>query len=98
MAEVKTKKENTETPIEEAVQKPKKDDYVLFKAFKDEGNYKDDIVVGINGKIYTIQRGVEVKIPLKVYEVLENAEKQRGVANNIIEDFEKRNREVIAVI
>lgn len=43
---------------------------VPFKAFKDNGRYKDDLDVGYNGKRYVIKRGVEVMIPRAVAEIL----------------------------
>ena len=58
---------------------------VDFYAFKDNGKYKDDIKVLLNGKTYIIQRGVHVKIPRKVYMVLKNSEKQDLSTANLIE-------------
>lgn len=38
------------------------DDYVELCLFRDGGKYKDDVLVGINGKMCQIKRGVPVKI------------------------------------
>lgn len=43
---------------------------VPFYAFKDDDKYKDDITVGVNGRVFRIKRGVEVMIPRYVYNVL----------------------------
>lgn len=43
---------------------------VPFYAFKDGEKYKDDITVGVNGKITRIKRGEQVMIPRYVYNVL----------------------------
>lgn len=69
-----TKKETIEE-VKEEVKEPK-DELVEFYAFKDNGKYKDDIVVGINGKFLRIQRGVRVKIPKPYYDVLMQSQEQ----------------------
>ena len=43
---------------------------VPFYAFKDNDKYKDDITVGVNGKMYRIKRGQQVMVPRSVYNVL----------------------------
>lgn len=48
---------------------------VKIKLFKDNGKYKDDVFVGLNGRNYQIQRGVEVEVPEGVAEILELSEK-----------------------
>ena len=46
---------------------------VSIKLFKDNGNYKDDVFVSVNGRNYQIQRGKTVQVPRCVAEVLEQA-------------------------
>ena len=58
---------------------------VPFEAFKDNDKYKDDITVIVNGKIWRIQRGVEVMIPRYVYNVIKQSEKQDLAATNFAE-------------
>ena len=58
---------------------------VPFRAFKDDGRYKDDIFVSVNGKRYQIKRGVEVMIPESVYEVLMNSQVQDQAAFSLME-------------
>jgi hypothetical protein len=49
---------------------------VPIKLFKDNNKYKDDVVVGVNGKTWRIMRGVEVMVPRFVKNVLDNSEIQ----------------------
>lgn len=58
---------------------------VPFKAFKDNDKYKDDLVVGVNGKTYQIQRGISVMIPRFVYQVIANSDKQDLETSQFIE-------------
>lgn len=48
--------------------------------FYDGKAYKDDVVVNVNGKAWMIKRGVPVKVPRFVKEVLENSYAQDKVA------------------
>ena len=57
---------------------------VPFYAFKDSGKYKDDIVVGVNGRIWRIKRGEQVMIPRYVYEVIANSMDQDGKTADLI--------------
>lgn len=59
---------------------------VKFRAFKDDGRYKDDIFVAVNGKRYQIKRGVDVMIPESVYEVLMNSQIQDQAAYRLMEE------------
>ena len=36
---------------------------VKLKLFKDNGQYKDDVFVAVNGRTFQIVRGVEVEVP-----------------------------------
>lgn len=53
---------------------------VTVKLFKDNGRYKDDVFVAVNGVGMIVPRGIEVKIPRKYAEVLKNSEKQASFA------------------
>lgn len=73
---------------DEVVMKSEKEywnERVPFKAFKDNGKYKDDLVVGINGKLWRIQRGVEIMIPRNVREVIYQSMDQDAATANLIE-------------
>lgn len=69
---------------------------VPFFAFSDSEKYKDDIVVGINGYNYQIQRGKHVMIPRFVYDAIIDAERQRMLADknsqNLIDSFMNESR------
>lgn len=56
---------------------------VPFRAFKDDGEYKDDLVVIVNGKTFQIQRGKTVQIPRYVLYAIKNAERQKAYAASI---------------
>lgn len=58
--------------------------------FKDGEHYQDDVFVAVNGKSYLIQRGVEVKLPYFVAEVLENSQLQEQAAKKIVQDIRER--------
>ncbi|HJB58781.1 MAG TPA: hypothetical protein H9771_03825 [Candidatus Faecalibacterium faecipullorum] len=49
---------------------------VRIKLFKDNGRYKGDLFVSVNGVNYKIRRGVEVEVPRSVAEVLEHSQRQ----------------------
>ncbi len=51
-------------------------DLVEVRLFKDNGKYKDDVFVAVNGKSFQIKRGVTVKVPRYVKEVLDSSLKQ----------------------
>ena len=49
---------------------------VRIKLLKDNGRYKGDLFVSVNGVNYKIRRGVEVEVPRAVAEVLEHSQRQ----------------------
>ena len=49
---------------------------VTVKLFKDNGKYKDDVFVAVNGERYQIQRGVPVTVPRYIAAVLEESMRQ----------------------
>jgi len=53
---------------------------VCVKLFKDNNKYKDDVFVSVNGVGMIVPRGVEVKIPRKYAEALQNSEQQNSFA------------------
>ncbi len=60
---------------------------VKFMLFADNDKYKGDKFVGVNGKSYLIKRGVEVEMPLEVYEVLKNSNEQMMYAQKVMDDL-----------
>lgn len=53
---------------------------VLIHLFKDDDRYSAPVFVGVNGDSYLIQRGMDVKVPKAVAEVLEHSIKQDAEA------------------
>ena len=49
---------------------------VRISLFQDNGRYKGDLFVSVNGVNYKIRRGVEVQVPPEVAEVLEHSQMQ----------------------
>lgn len=49
-------------------------EYVEIRLFKDGDKYKDDVLVGINGYMCRIKRGVAVKIKRRFAEVIAQSE------------------------
>jgi hypothetical protein len=62
---------------------------VKIRLFKDNRSYNDDVVVGVNGRMFQIQRGVEVEVPECVAEVLRNSEKQDQHAITLMGDLQQ---------
>lgn len=56
------------------------DGMVEIMLFKDKNKYSGDLPVGLNGKLYQIQRGVRVRVPKAVAEIIRNSEKQNAEA------------------
>ncbi|MBQ3021950.1 MAG: hypothetical protein IJD91_01305 [Clostridia bacterium] len=64
-----------------------------IKLFKDEGRYKDDVFVCVNGKPYAVKRGVEVEVPVSVAKVIEASEKQDGKTATLIQKEQDKFKE-----
>ena len=84
-----TIKKNEEKEILE-VSNPYNEEMVTIKLFKDSEKYKDDVTVGRNGYMYKIQRGVEVKVPKGIAEILENQERMDNLAQEAIAAAQER--------
>ena len=69
----------------EARQEKTEEDDVTFELFRDTGKYRGDKFVGVNGKSYLIKRGVPVRMPRAVYEVLKNSNEQLMCAEKYME-------------
>lgn len=71
---------------ESAAKKPAKKakKMVTIHLFKDSGKYKDDLQVGVNGKMYTVQRGKPVEVPDFVAEVIYNSMQQDAATADLI--------------
>lgn len=49
---------------------------VNIRLFRDNGRYREDLFVSVNGVNYKIRRGVDVEVPPEVAEVLEHSQMQ----------------------
>lgn len=62
---------------------------VKIKLFKDDGKYKDDIFVAVNGIGMIVPRGKEVEIPRKYAITLQNSERQNEYAVSIQNEYKE---------
>ena len=71
---------------------------VEIQLFKDNGKYKDDVYVAVNGVNCLIQRGKPVKVKRKFAEVLKQSLEQDNETADMIRelesDYEKRAKEL----
>lgn len=58
---------------------------VEITLFYDGDKYKDEVQVGVNGKMWVIQRGVPVQVPRKVAFALQNSAMQDNAATRVRE-------------
>lgn len=76
--------------------KNEKAELVPYYLFKDSDKYSGDVTVGVNGKMYRIQRGKTVMIPKAVREVLEHSKIQDNNTSDMIKglvnDFEEKSK------
>ena len=83
---------------ENTLSEEEKPDKVIVRLFKDNERYKDDVIVGLNGRLYQIQRGIDVEDPAGVAEILNNSMKQDTDTANYLagleKTFESRTKEV----
>ncbi len=86
------KSEVKEEPIEKS--EVQDEDLVEIELFKDNGEYKDDFTVGINGKMYKIKRGVKVKVPKAVHEVIIRSVEADKKTASLIESLTKKYEEM----
>lgn len=50
---------------------------------------RSDVTVGLNGKMYKVKRGEQVKVPRAVAEILRNSERQDSKAIQFMADLPK---------
>ena len=77
--------EEQETKTAVPVEKDAESEMVEIQLFKDAEKYSSDVTVVVNGKVYQIQRGVKVRVPRFVAEVLENQTRQDNATADLIE-------------
>ena len=78
---------------DDAAYKAYMEELVEVKLFKDNGKYKDDQFVAVNGENVVIRRGERVKVKRKFAEILDNSDRQDYETSMLIEaksaEFEK---------
>jgi pullulanase/glycogen debranching enzyme len=74
MAESKSVKETKELDPNELVP---------YTPFYDGHTYKDDVIVGINGKRWQLERGKQHMIPRYVYNAIMEDERERAQVNEL---------------
>ena len=79
-AEADTAKRNKEI----AAETERMNELVPVLLFKDSDKYKDDLPVGLNGKLYVIKRGVTVMVPRAVAEIVEHQLEQDNATAMLI--------------
>lgn len=60
---------------------------VEIQLFKDRDRYSDDLTVVVNGITYKIQRGVKVKVPYFVADVIEKSQLSDKMTSEKIEEI-----------
>ena len=83
-----------EDVMEEAIETTEEptSDMVEVELFQDSERYKDDVQVGVNGMIYTVQRGKKVKVPRPVAEILSHQKVQDDRTASMINRYEDKFR------
>ena len=76
-----------ETP-EEKTERDRMAEPVEIELFKDDDKYSGDVFVGVNGKGYIIKRGIPVRVPRFVAEVVNNSLNQQKAAAAMIRELE----------
>ncbi len=88
MAVKKTNQVEEAEAVETAAAEAEKPKTVKIKLFKDNGKYKGDQFVAVNGRTYKLQRGVTVEVPVEVEEVLRHSERQDEMTSDRISTAE----------
>jgi hypothetical protein len=84
--------ENKEKKVSEENKAPNPNELVSYTLFYDGKEYKDDVVVIINGKNFTYKRGTTYMIPRYVHDVIVGKERHRAKTN----DFNRAQQEAFA--
>lgn len=96
-----------EVKEEVVIPKTEKKEFNLDDYYKEEvdfyepiydSNHKDDVIIGVNGKVWRIKRGEHVKVPRAVKEVWDNSKSQDVATYRLIEEYENNRNAIIAHI
>lgn len=66
----------TSSPVKKSDASDWLNEEVSFKLFKDSDKYKDDVTIGINGKLVKIRRGETVRIKRKYLMLIDQGQRQ----------------------
>ncbi len=77
------KEDSTEAVGVNTLKEEPKVKFMLFKSDRDNSPK----FVAVNGRSYLIKRGVEVELPVSVYEVLKNSQAQISYADTVMDDL-----------
>lgn len=72
-----------------AKKKVEPNDLVEVKLFQDTGKYAEPLTVVLNGKIWRLERGVPLKVPKDVAEIIEHSEYQNNMTARMIVQKER---------
>lgn len=82
---------STAADYESAREEQLLNELVPIQLIKDNENYKNDVTVQINGRIWQLQRGVPIMVPRKVANVLNQSQYQEAQALRVANDATNRN-------
>ena len=80
-------KEAAPVPTPAAPKHDEGEEYVYVELFKDNGRYKDDVLVCVNGESCQIKRGVRVRIKRKFLWAIQNQMRQDANTANMIQEM-----------
>lgn len=80
-------KEAAPVPAPAAPKHDEGEEYVYVELFKDNGRYKDDVLVCVNGESCQIKRGVRVRIKRKFLWAIQNQMRQDANTANMIQEM-----------
>ena len=80
-------KEAAPVPAPAAPKHDEGEEYVYVELFKDNGRYRDDVLVCVNGESCQIKRGVRVRIKRKFLWAIQNQMRQDANTANMIQEM-----------
>ncbi len=97
MATKKTAEATENEALENGTVTDPGEELVTVQLFKDNGKYKEDLYVAVNGERILIQRGVPVQIKRKFAEVIEHSQMQDqqtdALMQRMADDYVRRTEE-----
>ena len=75
-----------------AVKKENEDGMVSIRLFSDNGRYKGDLFVSVNGKNYLLPRGKKSKVPPEIAEEIRRANEAEEMMDAHIDEMLKASK------